>query len=334
MHKLTAGLLICCATMGLALSQSEAPPKAAGNAVKFTKWFITVSNLEKTYAFYHEAFGFEMQGTEQIKKTAPASKSMLRLTNASEGTKIRYIAAYPPGLDWHLGITEFITPGGHPAPLRLQDPGASYLRLRVRDINKAVAAAVKNGGTITTVGGQVVRAETNSVVTIKDPDGHYVELIQPDTIPANSPAGMVFGATFAAVVEDPDKAAGFYKSQLGLDDHIAGWFGEGLMKIFGTSGAQMHFASIFVPDTKIQLEFVQFKDIDAKATRLRITDPGSVQLGLEVRDIDAAVAAFTANGGSVESAGGVIKHPQGESDCLVRDMNGFLVHLTQAAPSH
>ena len=334
MLKFTSRFFVACALTGLAFGQTPEAPKQTGNALKLTKWIITVGDLDKSYAFYHEAFGFELNGTAQIKKAAPASVAILKLTNSPDGTMFRNIVAHSPGLDWNLEFTEFTNLKYREAKLRLQDPGASYLRLRVRDIDKVVAAALKNGGAINSVGGQVMTAGKNKVVMLKDPAGFFVEVTQPDQIPATAPAdSMVVGGNFVAVVEDADKAANFYKAQLGLENQIVGWnSNETTMKMFGTPGAQMHRASIFVPDTKLQLEFIQFKDIDTKAVRLRVADPGSAQVGLQVRDIDAATAAFTANGGSVETAGGITKRPNGGGGGFVRDLNGFLVELNQAAP--
>lgn len=334
MNKPISGLLLACATIGLAFGQTGEAPKAPGNATKFTKWIITVADLDKSYAFYHEAFGMEINGTAQIKKAAPAAPAILKLTNSPEGTIFRNISVHSAGLDWYLEMTEFTTPGGHAPTLRLQDPGATYLRLRVRDIDKVVAAALKNGGSINSVGGAVMTAGKNKVVMLKDPDGHYLEITQPGEIPATAPAdSMVIGGNFVAVVEDADKAVNFYKAQLGLDNQIVGWnTNEATMKMFGTPGAQMHRASIFVPGTKLQLEFIQFKGIDTKPAHLRIADQGSAQLGLQVEDIDAAAKAFLANGGSIETAGGITKRPNGGGGGFVRDMNGFLVELNQVAP--
>jgi catechol 2,3-dioxygenase-like lactoylglutathione lyase family enzyme/uncharacterized glyoxalase superfamily protein PhnB len=294
-----------------------------------------VGDLDKSYAFYRDAFGFDIKSTAQIKKPAPASAAILKLTNSPDGTYFRNITVYSPGVEWYLEFTEFTNVQSHAAKFRLQDPGASYLRLRVRDIDKAVAAALKDGGSINSVGGQVMTMGKNKVVMLKDPDGFFVEVTQPDAIPATAPAdSMVVGGNFVMVVQDADKAANFYKAQLGLDTQVVGWnSNESTMKMFGTPGAQMHRASIFVPGTKLQLEFIQFKDIATnKPMNLRIADPGCSQLGLQVQDIDAAAAAFVSNGGSIETAGGITKRPNGGGGGFVRDLNGFLVELNQVAP--
>ena len=334
MNKITSGLLVLCVTLGLALGQTAEESRAAGNAMKLTKWILTVGDLDRSYAFYHEAFGFEINGTAQIKRAAPGGAAILKLTNSPEGAMFRNITTHSSGVNWNLEFLEFTNLDRHAAKFRPQDPGASYLRLRVRDMDKVVAAALKNGGSINSVGGQVLTMGKNKMIMLEDPDGFFLEVTQPDPIPGTAPAdSMVVGGNFVAVVKDADKAVNFYKQKLGLENQIAGWdTNQNTMKMFGTLGAQMHQASIFVADTKLQLEFIQFKDIDTNPVHLRIADPGAVAIGLRVRDIEAAAAAFTANGGSVETAGGITWLPNGAGASFVRDLNGFLVELNRVAP--
>jgi predicted enzyme related to lactoylglutathione lyase len=271
----------------------------------------------------------------QMRKAVPGSAAILKLTDSPEGTMFRNITTHSTGVDWNLELLEFANPDRHPVKFRLQDPGATYLRLQVRDIDKVVVAALKNGGSIHSVGGRVLTMGRNKVVMLKDPDGIFLEVTQPDVIPATAPAdAMVIGGNIAAVVKDVDKVVNFYKQQLGLESRIGGWnTSEDGMKIFGTPGAQIRRGSIFVPDTKLQLEFIQFKDIDANPVRLGIADPGVGSIGLQVRDIEAATAAFASNGGSVQTQGGITWRPNGSGASFVRDLNGFLVELNQVAPS-
>jgi len=335
MNRLASKILVSCATIGLALGQTAEGSKSAGNAMKLTKWMLTVSDLERSLAFYHEAFGFEINAPMQIRKAAPGSAAILKLTNSPEGTLFRNITTHSSGVDWNLELLEFANPDRHPVKFRLQDPGATYLRLQVRDIDKVVAAALKNGGSINSVGGRVLSIGRDRAVMLKDPDGIFLEVTQADVIPATAPAdGMVVGGNFVAVVKDVDRAVNFYTQQLGFENQIAGWnTNENAMKVSGTPGAQMRRGSIFVPDTKLQLEFIQFKDIDANPVRLGIADPGVGSIGLQVRDIEAATAAFASNGGSVQTQGGITWRPNGSGASFVRDLNGFLVELNQVAPS-
>jgi predicted enzyme related to lactoylglutathione lyase len=334
MHKLAAGLLFSYVTIGLAFGQSAEAPGTAGNTMKLTKWMLTVSDLDKSFAFYHETFGFELNNPAQYRKTAPGSEAILKLTNVPEGTMFRNVSMHASGLDWYLELLEFAHLDQHPAKCRLQDPGATYLRLQVRDIDRVVASALKNGGSINSAGGRVAKVGRKKVVMLQDPDGSFLEVTQPDALPGSAAAdGIVVGGNFVAVVKDVDKAVNFYK-QLGFDNRIVdSSTSENGMKTFGLPRARIHRGSIFVPGTGLQLEFIQFKGIDVNPVRAGLADPGTGSIGLQVRDLEAATAAFPANSGSVETQGGILWRPNGSGASFVRDMNGFLLELNQVAPS-
>jgi predicted enzyme related to lactoylglutathione lyase len=334
MNKLAAGLLVSCVMIGMAPGQTAEPPGTAGNTMKLTKWMLTVSDLEKSFAFYHETFGFELNNPAQFRMTEPGSEAILKLTNSPEGTMFRNISIHSSGLDWYLELLEFAHIDRHPAKFRLQDPGATYLRLQVRDIDRVVASALKNGGSIGSSGARVVKAGGNKVVMLKDPDGSFVEVTQPGLLPGSAAAdGIVIGGNFVAVVQDVDKAVNFYK-QLGLDNRIAdSKTSDNGMKMLGAPGARIHRGSIFVPGTTLQLEFIQFKNVRVNPVRTGLVDPGTGSIGLQVRNLEAAVAAFTANGGGAETRGGILWRPNGSGASFVRDMNGFLLELNQVAPS-
>jgi len=334
MNKLAAGLLVSCVTIGMAAGQTAEAPGTAGNTMKLTKWMLTVSDLDRSFAFYHETFGFELNNPAQYRKTAPGSEAIIKLTNVPEGTMFRNISMHVSGLDWYLELLEFAHPDQHPAKFRLQDPGATYLRLQVRDIDRVVASALKNGGSISSAGGRVVKVGRNRVVMLKDPDGGFLEVTHPGVLPGSAAAdGIVVGGNFVAVVKDVDKAVNFYK-QLGLDNQIADSnTSENGMNLFGLPRGRIHRGSIFVPGSALQLEFIQFKGVDVRPVRAGLADPGTGSIGFQVRDLAAATAAFPAHGGSVETQGGILWRPNGSGACFVRDMNGFLVELNQVAPS-
>jgi predicted enzyme related to lactoylglutathione lyase len=67
----------------------------------------------------------------------------------------------------------------------------------------------------------------------------------------------------------------------------------------------------------------------------RIQDPGSTRIQLQVRDVDAAIAAIKQAGGTVQTAGGKsMDLPAGPNTikvAVVRDPNDLNVVLIQAA---
>ena len=212
----------------------------------------------------------------------------------------------------------------HAAKPRIQDPGASLLVLDVDDLDAALAAAKKAGGEVISTGGAPVKRASGPgrVVTVKDPDGYYVELAQ--TTATASGSGKVIGAGFGSmVVQNAEKAAAFYRDHFGFaakTNARTSNFDANL----GVPGAQVLTAEVTVPGTTLSWRFMEFKGVDRKAYTPRIPDPGAAGLGLQVHDIDAAIAAVKAAGGSSVTQGGNVKLGNGKVG-FVRDPNGILV---------
>lgn len=74
--------------------------------------------------------------------------------------------------------------------------------------------------------------------------------------------------------------------------------------------------------------FFEFKNVDRKSYTARIPDPGAPAIGLQVRDIDVAIAAGKAAGGSSVTVGGSVKLGSGKVG-FVRDPNGLLIEIAQ-----
>ena len=307
------------------------------NGASLTKYIIGVADLDKMYVFYR-ALGLELDGAATLQKPAALPDMLLKLVDVPAGTKFRNAMLKIPGAAFPLEATEFSNMPLRPGRPRLQDPGASVLILTVRDIGAALAAAKKAGGEVVTLGGAPLPfgpGNTSLAVSLKDPDGFYLELVQPNPLPATSaPAGAnVIGARFASVVKDAEKAAQFYGEKFGLETVVNAWTSEAnQLKLSGLQGGQVRSARVKVPGTVVTWSFVQFKDTDAKPYALRIPDPGAPAIGFEVRDLATASAAIKAAGGSVITTGdGRIQIPNGGVVAFTRDPNGVLVELAESA---
>jgi catechol 2,3-dioxygenase-like lactoylglutathione lyase family enzyme len=314
----------CVFFAALASGQTPAP-----NALKLTKYILGVADLDKSYAFYH-ALGLDLQTNAPALTAKPnALNDTLRgLVDVPPGTKFRNMMLKIPNAAFPLEVTEFTAMDAHAAKPRIQDPGASLLVLDVDDIDAALAAAKKAGGVVVSTGGVTVKRASGPgrVVTLKDPDGYYVELAQ--TTEAASGSGKVTGAGFGSmVVDNAEKAANFYRDQLGFAVKVnppTANFNANL----GTPGAQVLTAEVTVPGVALSWRFMEFKGLDRKPYTPRIPDPGAPAIGLQVRDIDAAIAAVTKAGGSSVTQGGSVKLGNGKVG-FVRDPNGLLVELAQ-----
>jgi catechol 2,3-dioxygenase-like lactoylglutathione lyase family enzyme len=334
MRRLTLYFLLVITSMGTGFGQSAAPP----NAVKLTKYILGVADLDKSVAFYR-ALGIELDGAADLKKPAVANAGLLSLTGTPPGTMFRNAMLKIPGADFALELTEFTGTELHPGRPRMQDPGAVMLVLFVRDVETAFTTAKKAGAEVVTTGGAPVRAGEKSSyrgVIVKDPDGFYVELNQPGTIPASTapPTSNIVSARSLWLVADAEKAAQFYRDRFGAEVTIGAWGAvPEAMKMMGTPTAQGRIGDVKLSGNTYPWRFLELRNVDRKPYALRIPDPGAPALGFQVRDMDTAVAAIKAAGGSVISGGGQIaKRANGSAGGFVRDPFGILLELAQPAP--
>jgi 4-carboxymuconolactone decarboxylase len=311
-------------------------PLPASNAFRLSKYILTVSDLDKTYAFYHDALGIELTGNNPKIGKPQAGAGANTITGSPAESSFRNANTHIPGADFNF---EWIELTGQPRVARhprLQDPGAAVLVLNVRDADAALAAVKKAGAEVVTLGGAPMAlrpGQKSRAVFVKDPDGFYVELLQldpqpPTTAPADS---MVTGARWGTVVEDAAKSAAFYRDNFGLDAKINNWVSEdNLMRLAGLEKAQLRIATVQVPGKTEVWEFFEFKDVERKPAHFNVPDPGSLQLGFQVQDVDAAAAVYKSAGGAIVSKGGeIIRRPNGAL-ALMRDPDGVYLEVVTA----
>jgi catechol 2,3-dioxygenase-like lactoylglutathione lyase family enzyme len=322
-------LFVSACLLFAAFAPGQTAQNSAANAVKLTKHILGVADLDKSYAFYH-ALGLNLQNNapELTAKPNTLNDALRGLVDVPPGTKFRNMMLKIPGAEFPIEVTEFNGMDVHAAKPRIQDLGASLLVLDVDDVDAALATAKKAGGEVVTTGGSPVKRASGAgrVVTVKDPDGYYVELAQTTAAPSGS--GQVVGATFGSmVVQSSEKAAAFYRDHFGFAVKTNAWTSNYDGNL-GTPGAQVQTAEVTIPGTTLSWRFVEFKGVDRKPYAPRIPDPGAPAIGMQVRDIDAAIAAVKAAGGSSVTQGGNVKLGNGKVG-FVRDPNGILVELAQ-----
>ena len=314
----------CSAMAVVAFCQAPEMPNPAAGAMKIGKWIRFVSDMDRSYAFYHEAFGFE-GGGGQVRKLSPAPDSVVKLLNWPEGTQYRTLITRPRGIAWTLELVELSSPG-HVVNPQPPDATLGFLRVRVRDIGSAVTAALKNGGSVMT-DGRSSGVQKNRMVTLKDPDGFLIEMVQADSVPATIPADSpLVGGNFAVVVKDAEKTRKLYESLLDPATRIAAWKStDPGMKAFGAPEAQMH-RPPGIGGMDPEIEFIQFGETGSSAIVPGIGHPLALSLGLNVADVGAATGLFTSTGGKMASADGMV-NPR---SVFITDRNEFSLELNQA----
>src|SRR5579863_1410634 len=156
----------------------------------------TTESLEKTVPFYRDVLGLPLNGARDP-LTQPRQKldeDMSKFT-ATKGMSFRGATFRIPNAAFGFELTEFT--GGPRKPVRpsVQDIGTATLALQVTDIEKVLAKVKASGAPILTIGGDPVNPTGNPnsklrEIVVRDPDGFFVELQQPDPLPnsaANTP---------------------------------------------------------------------------------------------------------------------------------------------------
>ena len=296
-----------------------------------------VQDLDKAIDFYGGLLGLTVPppptpGPRPV-NTDPALLGMFGMP----GAQLRFVTARIPGATVGVEIVEvrgLEKKAVHPRP---QDPGGTTLILLVRDINAAFAPLKKAGVPIVTPGGEPLAFGANNGargVIVADPDGHYVELLQPNPLPeTTAPEGSnIIGARVRMTVADTDKTMRVYRDVLQFQPQVGAFGTIPLLDLMGLKGSQLRLTNAQVPGSPLRLEFIEIKGVDRMPIRPRLQDPGATRLQLRLRDLDAAIGKLKTAGSAVVSSGGAPATLNGGiRAAIMPDPDGIFFVLIQAA---
>ncbi len=183
----------------------------------------------------------------------------------------------------------------HPA---LRDPGASYLKIIVRDLDKTLALLKSEHTPVISTGAEPVAlsgwpglAGSVRAVMVRDTDGYPVQLLQVTPAPASTaPAdSKVLGARVAIVVDNLEASCLFYQQLAGPE--LKFWESPTLLgdkadaDLTDTQG-QFRMAQAMVPGSPAVIELIEYQDHNRKFKRGFIQDPGTAHFLFMVKDTD------------------------------------------------
>ena len=155
--------------------------------------------------------------------------------------------------------------------------------------------------------------------------------------PRSAPPGDVTGiGPYLHLVADLDRSLDFYRALLGTEPdgtaETRAWGrNDPVAEMYSATGAEIRTATLPVPGSDITVELVAWRGVDRPRVEPAIADPGVAVLLLFVRDIERALAAVTAHGGSVVTPGGRPVARDANRFAVIRDPDGFFVELLQTA---
>src|SRR5690606_17931715 len=108
------------------------------------------------------------------------------------GAELRWSIGRAAGIAGGVEMVEIRGANGRPLTRNMQDPGAFTLLVLVRDIDEVAAALARIGAPVLTIGGEPALVPMGpgtqaKLLMTRDPDGHFVEVVQPPTIDSAAP---------------------------------------------------------------------------------------------------------------------------------------------------
>ncbi len=323
--------LLATAALAAASVFAQATP-----VIQLQNFAHTTESLDKTVPFYRDVLGLPMNGSPLTTQPQKLDEEMSKFT-ATKGMSFRGATFRLPNAAFGFELTEFT--GGSRKPVRpnLQDIGAATLALQVRDIEKVMAKVKASGATIVTIGGAPVNPTGNAnstfrEVLVRDPDGFFVELQQPDPLPSVS--GDILGGAVQLSIGDSAKTAAFLREAIGFNAKPTGPLGTNatVANLIGLPTAQWRITHGSIPGTTLDFGLIEYSGVPRAKVIAGAEDPGSPAFTMVVRDVNAAVDQWTKAGGTVATTGGkAIIRTNGAGNVFVRDVNGFMWELIQRA---
>lgn len=316
---------------------------APGPAIGVRAIIHSVADLDKTVAFYRDGLGMTPdqtimpngQQTTALSNPRALDEDLSKFTD-THSAKFRNATFHIPGAAFTLELTEFSGIALKKAVPHMQDPGAATLVLTVRDVDAALDGVKKNGGSVLSIGGQPMKlgGETSQSrsVFVRDPDGFMLELAgtQPPPKTSASTDSNIIGGRIGETIKDTDQTMKFYHDVLGFETKPAApafATNATIASLIDAKGAQWRISRAKVPGTEVDFELLEFKDVPRKEFSLRVPDIGSPAVSIHVKDVESAMKAVAAGGGSIVTRGGEPVRLGSAKGVFVRDPNGLLIEL-------
>lgn len=328
-------LTIAVASLSAALAFSQTP------VVQLQNLAHTTESLDKTVPFYRDVLGLPVNGARDPLTQQPQKldDDMSKFTG-TQGMSFRAAAFRIPNAAFGFELTEFT--GGARKSVRpnIQDIGAATLALQVRDVEKVLSKVKSSGAAIVTIGGAPINPTGNPnsnlrEIVVRDPDGFFVELQQPDPLPANTTSDIL-GASVQFSIENSEKTVAFLRDAIGFNARPTGALGTNTVvaNLIGLPRAKWRITHGSIPGTALDFGLIEYNGVPRAKLAAGAEDPGSPAFTMVVRDISTAVDQWTKAGGTVATTGGKpIVRANGAGNVFVRDVNGLMWELIQRQAS-
>jgi len=304
----------------------DEPPSGvapAGDVVRPGHLGRQIGNVELMIHFYHDLIGLDLMGPRGrprpfgSKDTNPALLEFAQLgQGASNPMDARNRAVILPipgtsatkGSEMAIEAIEIKKIASKPYKPSMTDPGASYIKLIVRDLDKTLATLKGELVPVITLEEEPITLSEYPGVTgkmraafVRDPDGYPVGLMEITPTPATSAPSdsNVLGAILGVVVEDLETTCRWFQSLVGPD--LKFWVSPTFIsddshsKLIGTVG-RFRLAQALIPGSPVVMEFIQYENHNKNAPRPHFQDPGAAHILFMAKDVDVIMPRMRAAG--------------------------------------
>ena len=321
-HALWLTGLVAMAAAPFASAQSNwatltAPPTEAlppGDVVRAGHLGREIGDSQNIIHFYSDLIGFSLVGARDATRNFMVSHPLAEFAELGEGDQNAYdsvsrVALLPiPGTALKAGDPEMTIEAIEIKGIKAQaynppltDPGATYLKIIVRDLDKTLAALKAERTPIITPGGNPVELSgwpgisgKIRAIFVRDPDGYPVQLMEITPAPASTAAAnsRVLGARVTVVVDNLEETCRMYQSLVGPDFKF--WLSPALMgdkshETLSNTPGQFRLAQAMVPGSPVVMEFVEYKTHNKKFRKANIQDPGTAHFLFMSKDDDVMI---------------------------------------------
>lgn len=163
---------------GYVLEVAESKPPAGDTSegnVFGASMGLTVASMESTMKFWHDLLGFDFKGNMKF----ASDPGILDMTGAGPHAKNREMVATVPGTKATMAFYEYQGMERKPFHLRVPDPGAPAIALRVTNIEGLLQRMRAAGVHVTSQDGKLVQfAPKIRNIFVVDPNGLNIELFE------------------------------------------------------------------------------------------------------------------------------------------------------------
>ncbi|MEJ1965424.1 MAG: VOC family protein [Gammaproteobacteria bacterium] len=300
----------------------DAPPTASlppGDVLRAGHLGREIGDTQAIIHFYADLIGLGLVGARDAVRPFMVSKPLAEFAELGEDDNaynsvsrvallpIPGTSATPDGPQMTIEAIEIKGIRSRPYNPPMNDPGASYLKLIVRDLDKTLAVLKAERVPVINLGESPVELPGWPGISgkiraafVRDPDGYPVQLMEVTPTPATTagPNSKVLGARVTVVVDNLEETCRMYQSLVGPDFKF--WVSPTLMddKAYSTvSGVPNPFrlAMAMVPGSPVVMELIEYRNHNKRFKRGFIQDPGTAHFLFMSKDDDVMISRVHEN---------------------------------------